>query len=482
MDNKTRYESNNDIEDILSETLSNGAGSPGTRVRKIEGNTHRNRNDGNIQERMELSSNKEVDVGLDLLVNKEKKTFKEPFQTRPSNNVEVPNMSTGFNLKRGANDNDLVNDMLSNLDLETASNLSQRDIDKLIDEADKNSKLEQKSIIEENIGRPSIPSPSQPSDTVSVLQSNYSRRGESLSPEAKRRKKQEILFKLEKTRRLGVAGIKKFNMSNNLADMQAELDRIKYEREVESSIKFQRKCLMAFVTGSELLNNKFDFLDLKLDGWSEQVHDSIDEYNEVFEELHEKYRQKVKMSPEIRLLFMLGGSAFMYHLTNSMFKNSIPGMEDIMKQNPDLMKQFANAAINQMQGEEREAAEVFRNFTPMNNNGGMPQMRTPAPQANPFSSGTQSFAPPPRDFRNMPVKSTAKQPITPTTGYVESSTPLHAPNRIAPPVGVDDILNELRSNTDHDVEDLLSQASSKKINTRRKKHKKKKKNIILNMN
>ena len=118
----------------------------------------------------------------------------------------------------------------------------------------------------------------------------------------------------------------------------------------------------------------------------------------------------------------------------------------------------------------------------MNNNGGMPQMRTPAPQANPFSSGTQSFAPPPRDFRDMPQKSRVKQSVTPTTGYVSTETSLPTPSRIAPPVGVDDILNELRSNTDNEVEDLLSQASSKKINTRRKKHKKKKKNIILNMN
>ena len=56
------------------------------------------------------------------------------------------------------------------------------------------------------------------------------------------------------------------------------------------------------------------------------------------------------MAPEIKLMFMMGGSAFMYHITNSMFKNSVPGMEDIMKQNPELMKQFANAAINQMDG------------------------------------------------------------------------------------------------------------------------------------
>ena len=35
----------------------------------------------------------------------------------------------------------------------------------------------------------------------------------------------------------------------------------------------------------------------------------------------------------------------MLHMTNSMFKNSIPGMDDIMKQNPELMQQFAKAAV-----------------------------------------------------------------------------------------------------------------------------------------
>ena len=106
---------------------------------------------------------------------------------------------------------------------------------------------------------------------------------------------------------------------------------------------------MAFVTGTELVNNKLDFLNFQLDGWSEQVHENINDYNEVFEELHEKYKEKAQIAPEFKLLFMLGGSAFMYHLTNSMFKNSVPGMEDIMKQNPELMKQFTNAAVNSMQ-------------------------------------------------------------------------------------------------------------------------------------
>ena len=54
------------------------------------------------------------------------------------------------------------------------------------------------------------------------------------------------------------------------------------------------------------------------------------------------------MAPELKLIFMLGGSAAMLHMTNTMFKSSMPGMDDIMRQNPELMAQFQNAAMNSM--------------------------------------------------------------------------------------------------------------------------------------
>ena len=65
------------------------------------------------------------------------------------------------------------------------------------------------------------------------------------------------------------------------------------------------------------------------------------------------------MAPELKLMMMLGGSAFMFHLTNTMFKSSLPGMGDIMKQNPELMQQFAKAAANTMsQNEESVDLEI----------------------------------------------------------------------------------------------------------------------------
>ena len=59
-----------------------------------------------------------------------------------------------------------------------------------------------------------------------------------------------------------------------------------------------------------------------------------------------KYRSKVSVAPEVKLIMMLGGSAMMFHLTNSMFKSALPNMNDVLKQNPDLVKNMMAAVQN----------------------------------------------------------------------------------------------------------------------------------------
>ena len=162
------------------------------------------------------------------------------------------------------------------------------------------------------------------------------------------RQKLIYLRKLEALEKSGNKLSKKYSMDSNLDEMKGEFEMIKAEKEKKSSMKFQGKMLMACVSGLEFLNNKFDPLDLKLDGWAESIMENIEDYDDVFGELHEKYGGKTKMAAELKLLFMLGGSGFMLHMTNTMFKSSIPGMDDIMKQNPELMQQFTQAAVNTM--------------------------------------------------------------------------------------------------------------------------------------
>jgi hypothetical protein len=234
------------------------------------------------------------------------------------------------------------------------------------------------------------------------------------------KEKTDLLYKFEKLRRLGIPCARRFNMSSDLEEMKSEYDRIKKDREAENAIKFSRKVLLAIVTGIEFLNNKFDPCDLKLDGWSESMNENINEYDEVFEELHEKYKGTAKVSPEVKLLMMIGGSAFMFHLTNTMFKSALPGMGDIMKQNPDLMKQFASVALNTMNENV--------------NGGGAPSAEHNMPP-NPFNQGSSAGPQPPMfDMNNrMPQP---PMPASPASGEKRE---------MRGPTGVDHIIRELQT-------------------------------------
>ena len=132
--------------------------------------------------------------------------------------------------------------------------------------------------------------------------------------------KAELLYQFDRMEKKGFKIPKTFCMDSSLEEMKTEYELMKKDKEIDASVSFQRKIMLAFTSGVEFLNNKFDPFDIKLDGWSENVHESIDDYDDVFEELHNKYKSKSQMSPEMKLLMMMGGSAFMFHLTNTMFK------------------------------------------------------------------------------------------------------------------------------------------------------------------
>ena len=161
----------------------------------------------------------------------------------------------------------------------------------------------------------------------------------------------DLLYKFSKLQNQGVRTSTNYNMNSNLDEMRNEYIKLKKQRDTTNSVKFQRKVLMAAVSGAEFLNSKFDPFDIKLDGWSESVNESVEDFDEVFEQLYDKYGGGGEIAPELKLLMMLGGSAFMFHLSNTMFKSSVPNMNDIMKSNPDLMKQFAKAAVGSMTGQ-----------------------------------------------------------------------------------------------------------------------------------
>lgn len=252
--------------------------------------------------------------------------------------------------------------------------------------------------------------------------------GSGLSPEEERRQKQGFLAKLQRLDSNGTKG-QRMTMSNSLEEIKAEYEKLTDGRNLEASIRFQRNALMTFVTGVEMVNDKFgNKLPIKprLKGWSESVHTNIEDFDDIFEELYDMYKDKAKVHPLMRLVGTLGVSATMYHLTNSMAERSgVPGMSDLLNENPELQRQFAAAMAAKMGG-------GLGNF--MSAAGGFG-----GPGPSPMSSG-QTQAPmyhqqPPTPPRNM-----AANTRVPFGGAAAAEEAPRARREMRGPSGVDDII------------------------------------------
>jgi hypothetical protein len=232
--------------------------------------------------------------------------------------------------------------------------------------------------------------------------------------EKEKKEKIDILNKLNRLEQKGFQVTRRFTMDNSLDEIKMEFDRLVDARNLEASLRFQRQALMGVVTGMEWLNTRFDPFAVKLDGWSESVHENVEDFDEIFEELYDKYKERGNMPPEIRLMFALAGSGFMCHISNTFLRSKMPSMDDIMKKNPDLARQMAGAAAN-------AAGPGFGNFMNMAMGGGG-AATAPAPAAQGPGAFFGSAASPP------PVNS--PQPMA-------SVEPRTARKEMRGPVGVD---------------------------------------------
>lgn len=127
--------------------------------------------------------------------------------------------------------------------------------------------------------------------------------------------KEEILLELEKLEDKGIRVDKKFTISSDLYEMERTYTRLKTKRDQTSAIKLMKKVLMGLVSGTEYINQKFNKDNIDLEGWAENVLLNITDYDEIFEELYDKYKSKFAVAPEIKLFMTLIGSAFTFHMS-----------------------------------------------------------------------------------------------------------------------------------------------------------------------
>lgn len=141
---------------------------------------------------------------------------------------------------------------------------------------------------------------------------------------------------------------KTFTTADSLSELQSEYDRLTRIKQQKNTRDWYRKILFGVTKGIEWANHKWDPVGLKLDGWSTEVASNVDEFDEIFDELSEKYGGTVasKMSPEIRLIILILYSGISYSISQTLVQDhsNRPEFTEIINKDPVLRERFMRAA------------------------------------------------------------------------------------------------------------------------------------------
>jgi hypothetical protein len=265
-----------------------------------------------------------------------------------------------------------------------------------------------------------------------------------MSDDALLKEKYEILRKFERLSKLGVPMRKRFTIDSPLDEMKMELEFIKREKSMDATIKQFSEW---FVTGMSALEwgsknvTMLKAFGLQLDGLSESAQMNVVDLEDDFEELYDLYGENMKMHPMVRIPLRVCMMTYMVHLTNQMTRRApIPNMDDIMRQNPDIARQLASAAMQQQTQQMR----------------GQAQPAQPTSQASPNNplSGLMSFmqgaippAPPPNMVpkpppESKPIQIGIRKPAMKQPPPAPAPTP--KPVQMRAPPSIDDLLKDIK--------------------------------------
>ncbi len=265
-----------------------------------------------------------------------------------------------------------------------------------------------------------------------------------MSEDAVLKEKYEILRKFERLSKLGVPMRKRFTIDSPLEEMKMELEFIKREKSMDATIKQFSEWFVTGMSALEYGSKNVGMLrafGLQLDGLSVAAQMNVVDLEDDFEELYDLYGENMKMHPLVRIPMRTCMMVYMVHLTNQMTRKApIPNIDEIMRQNPDIARSLAAAAMQNQAQQMRGSAAV----------------PPPAPPSNPLS-GLMSFmqqsvppAPPP----NLIPKVSESKPIqigavAPKKSAMKPSAPPAAPAQpppaMKPPsVNIDDLLKDIK--------------------------------------
>lgn len=131
-----------------------------------------------------------------------------------------------------------------------------------------------------------------------------------------RMKKIDLLRKLSDLKAKGFKLTKEYDFNSSIEEMEYEYDLLKSFADRRAGIKLYKNTIINFTNLVEFFNEKYDPFGAELGGWAEHMSVEVDSYDDVLEELYEKYKGAGKsLPPEVKLLILIGFSGSAFHFS-----------------------------------------------------------------------------------------------------------------------------------------------------------------------
>jgi hypothetical protein len=248
------------------------------------------------------------------------------------------------------------------------------------------------------------------------------------SADAIMHEKYKFLGKFERMRKAGIPMRKHFTLESPIDEMRMEFEFLKNERNMDKTIKQFSDWFVSAMSALEWSSKNVNMVKsfgLNLNGLSSAAEMNVSDLEEDFEELYEMYGDKMKMHPLINIPIRTCMMVYMVHMTNQMVQSApVPNIQEIMRQNPEIARQVAGAAMAQQTQNFRHQPPAPMPMPPAPMPPAPRQVRPPPPAPAPaasnplaglmnFMSGTTVQAPPPPTRpapANPPIRSPQPAP------------------------------------------------------------------------
>jgi hypothetical protein len=164
-----------------------------------------------------------------------------------------------------------------------------------------------------------------------------------LTPQQIKFKKTELLRKLSELKQKGYKLTQEYSFNSTIEEMESEYELLKSIADKRNGLKLYKNLLLNACSVAEFLNDKYDPFSFQLSGWSEHMSVEVDSYEDVLEELYEKYKGKgTNLPPEMKLLFLIVASASAFHFSKAHL-SKMPGMDKVAQKAPSMINKMFNS-------------------------------------------------------------------------------------------------------------------------------------------